>query len=243
MEHVNHLAAEGYAFIPGNYYHTLPGANFDNKDIFLSELEQLKLAYETLTLDPYSPGNRWRGYAQCQRNAQGELCFGHFTPYKQTKKYNPDTGGIVRSYPLLAENITANRLMRAILQDDIAFVEAYERIGPLEELTVGIHLFRYQAGCGTPAYSSPVWLHKDDEDVVFVHLIHASANMLGGDNLIAPNPKNIERVLRLETLFDTLVVNHDKYHAVTPVGCRQPGETALRDIILVTFQRTEEEAA
>ncbi|WP_112288290.1 3(1)-hydroxy-L-isoleucine 4-dioxygenase HilB [Rahnella sp. AN3-3W3] len=243
MEYVNHLAAGGYAFIPGSYYQTLSDVNYDNKDIFLSELEQLKMAYEQLTLDPYSAGNRWRGYAQCRRNEQGELGFGHFTEYKQTKKYNPDTGGIVRHYPLLPENITANRLMQAILQDDIAFVEAYERIGPLEELSVGIHLFRYEAQCDAPAYSSPVWLHKDDEDVVFVHLIHASDNMLGGDNLIAPNPKNIERVLRLEALFDTLVVNHDKYHAVTPIGCRQPGETALRDIILVTFQRTMKEAA
>ncbi|MFU2319230.1 3(1)-hydroxy-L-isoleucine 4-dioxygenase HilB [Rahnella sp. PCH160] len=243
MEHVNHLAAEGYAFIPGSYYQALPEANYENKDTFLSDLEQLKLAYENLTLDPYSPGNRWRGYAQCRRNAQGELSFGQFTAYKQTKKYNPDTGGIIRQYPLLPKNITANRLMQAILQDDIALVEAYERIGPLDELTIGIHLFRYEAQCGSPAYSSPVWLHKDDEDVVFVHLIHASANMLGGDNLIAPNPKNIERVLRLETLFDTLVVNHDKYHAVTPVGCRKPGKTAVRDIILVTFQRNEGEAA
>lgn len=243
MKHVNHLAAEGYAFIPGSYYQALPDTHYENKDIFLSDLEQLKLAYESLTLDPYSPGNRWRGYAQCRRDAEGKLFFGHFTAYKQTKKYNPDTGGIIRQYPLLPENITANRLMQAILQDDIAFVEAYERIGPLEELTVGIHLFRYEAHCDAPAYSSPVWLHKDDEDVVFVHLINASANMLGGDNLIAANPKNIERVLRLETLFDTLVVNHDKYHAVTPVGCREPGETAVRDIILVTFQRTEGEAA
>lgn len=243
MKHVNHLAAEGYAFIPGSYYQALPDTSYDNKDKFLSDLEQLKLAYESLTLDPYSPGNRWRGYAQCRRDAEGKLFFGHFTDYKQTKKYNPDTGGIIRQYPLLPENITANRLMQAILQDDIAFVEAYERIGPLEALTVGIHLFRYEAQCDAPAYSSPVWLHKDDEDVVFVHLINASANMLGGDNLIAPNPKNIERVLRLENLFDTLVVNHDKYHAVTPVGCREPGETAVRDIILVTFQRSEGEAA
>jgi len=30
---------------------------------------------------------------------------------------------------------------------------------------------------------------------------------------------------------------------VTPVGCREPGETAARDIILVTFQRNEEAAA
>lgn len=85
MEYVNHLAAGGYAFIPGSYYQTLPDINCDNKDIFLSELEQLKLAYEKLTLDPYSAGNRWRGYAQCRRNEQGELSFGHFTEYKQTK--------------------------------------------------------------------------------------------------------------------------------------------------------------
>ncbi|WP_234257490.1 2OG-Fe dioxygenase family protein [Pectobacterium sp. IFB5596] len=65
-----------------------------------------------------------------------------------------------------------------------------------------------------------MWLHKDDEDIVFVHLINVSSNMLGGDSLIASHPRGIERVLRLEQLFDTLVVNHDKLHAVTPVNMR-----------------------
>lgn len=73
MKYINHLAAEGYAFIPGSYYQALPGTHYENKDIFLSDLEQLKLAYESLTLDPYSPGNRWRGYAQCRRDAEGKL--------------------------------------------------------------------------------------------------------------------------------------------------------------------------
>ena len=41
MEYVNHLAAGGYAFIPGGYYQTLSDVNYDNKDIFLSELEHL----------------------------------------------------------------------------------------------------------------------------------------------------------------------------------------------------------
>ncbi|MFU2318743.1 hypothetical protein [Rahnella sp. PCH160] len=52
-------------------------------------------------------------------------------------------------------------------------MEAYERIGPLDELTIRHSPVPYEAQCGSPAYSSPVWLHKDDEDVVFVHLIHA----------------------------------------------------------------------
>ncbi|MFU2318742.1 2OG-Fe dioxygenase family protein [Rahnella sp. PCH160] len=90
----------------------MPEANYENKDTFLSDLEQLKLAYENLTLDPYSPGNRWRGYAQCRRNAQGELSFGQFTAYKQTKKIQSGYRGIIRQYPLLPKNITANRLMQ-----------------------------------------------------------------------------------------------------------------------------------
>lgn len=237
MQFAEYLAGQGYAFIPGNYYQTLEHIAFNDKENFLSELETLKQSYERLTLDPYSPGNRWRGYAQCRRDAQGQLHFGKFTPYQQTKAFNPDTGGIVRDYPLLSAHITDNRLLQALLEDDMRLVEAYGRLGPLDQLTIGIHLFRYQASVDAPAYSSPVWLHKDDEDVVFVHLINASPNMVGGDSLIASHPKCIERVLRLEALFDTLVVNHDKYHAVTPVGARD-GD-ALRDIILITFQRNE----
>jgi Uncharacterized protein conserved in bacteria len=240
MQFAEDLAGQGYAFIPGNYYQALENISAD-KEIFLADLETLKLGYEQLTLDPYSPGNRWRGYAQCRRDVQGQLCFGKFTPYKQTKAFNPDTGGIVREYPLLSAQITDNRILRELLEDDIRLVEAYGRIGNLSELTVGIHLFRYQASVDAPAYSSPVWLHKDDEDVVFVHLINASPNMVGGDSLIASHPKCIDRVMRLESLFDTLVVNHDKYHAITPVGARDSSAVAHRDIILITFQRNKPE--
>ncbi|WP_254446291.1 3(1)-hydroxy-L-isoleucine 4-dioxygenase HilB [Pantoea sp. CCBC3-3-1] len=242
MQYAEHLARQGYAFIPGKHYQSLDNMQFDNKESFVNELETFKKGFEELTLDPYSPGNRWRGYAQCQKNDKGEMLFGKFTPYKQTKAYNPDTGGIVRDYPLLPENITNNRLLQALLEDDFRLVEAYERFAPLESLTVGIHLFRYEAAVDAPAYSSPVWLHKDDEDVVFVHLVNASPNMLGGDSLIASHPRCIERVLRLEHLFDTLVVNHDKLHAVTPVGTREDSGVAQRDIVLITFQRNEQDA-
>ncbi|PHM48863.1 3(1)-hydroxy-L-isoleucine 4-dioxygenase HilB [Xenorhabdus miraniensis] len=232
--YINHLSSEGYSYIPGEYYTNLNEINKYIKDNYLQELRN---GYNNLTLDPYSLGNRWRGYSQCKQLEDGTLIFGHFTPYKQTKKYNPDTGDIVRNYPLLPKSITENIILQFLLKDDIRFIEKYGKIGNLNNLTIGIHLFRYQAKFDSPAYSSPVWLHKDDEDVVFVHLINSSSNMLGGDNLIASTPKKIERVLRLQNPFDTLVVNHDKYHAVTPVGCSINGEIATRDIILVTFQK------
>ncbi|WP_340617313.1 3(1)-hydroxy-L-isoleucine 4-dioxygenase HilB [Xenorhabdus entomophaga] len=234
--YINHLSSEGYSYIPGEYYTNLNEINTYVKNDYLQELRN---GYNNLTLDPYSLGNRLRGYSQCKRLEDETLIFGHFTPYKQTKKYNPDTGDIVRNYPLLPKSITENIILQFLLKDDIRFIEKYGKIGKLNNLTIGIHLFRYQAKFDSPAYSSPVWLHKDDEDVVFVHLINSSSNMLGGDNLIASTPKKIERVLRLQNPFDTLVVNHDKYHAVTPVGCSINGEIATRDIILVTFQKVD----
>lgn len=237
MEYFRQLSEQGYAFIPGQYYIFLNDAKFEHEEDFHNDLMILRNGFDSLMLDPYSPGQRWRGYAQCRRNDDKEFVFGHFTPYQQTKKYNQDTGGIIREYPLLSDEITKNRIVQTILNDDIKLVESYGKIGSLEDLTVGIHLFRYKAEVGAPAYSSPVWLHKDDEDVVFVHLINASENMLGGDNIIATGPRDIEQVIRLENIFDTLVVNHDKYHAVTPVGARDGTGVARRDIILITFQR------
>ncbi|MBD2786223.1 2OG-Fe dioxygenase family protein [Xenorhabdus sp. DI] len=232
--YIKHLSSEGYSYIPSEYYKSLEGISESVQNDYL---QNLKNGYSHLTLDPYSPGNRWRGYIQCKRLEDGTLIFDHFIPYKQTKKYNPDTGDIVRNYPILPKSITENIILKSLLKDDIRFIEKYEKIGHIDDLTIGIHLFRYQAKFDSPAYSSPLWLHKDDEDVVFIHLISSSSNMLGGDNLIASTPKTIERVLRLQNSFDTIVVNHDKYHAVTPVGCSINGEIATRDIILVTFQK------
>ncbi len=130
-----------------------------------------------------------------------------------------------------------------LIKNDIAFVNKYKEIGLPSETLIWIHLFRYKATEDAPAFSSPMWLHKDDEDVVFVHLIDSSKNMLGGESLIATDAKNIERVIKLEEVFDTLVVNHKKFHAVTPVGCRaiSSEDFSTRDIILVTFQKVRKD--
>lgn len=244
MEHCNHLANHGYSFIPSDYYKSLPEINSVTEGRFTPDLESLRNNYIGLQLDPYSPGNRYRSYAQCRLDDAGNLEFGHFSEYKQTKLYNPDTGGIIREYPMIHQEVLRNPIFQALLKDDIAFVNKYKELGDTSDNVIGVHLFRYKATATAPAFSSPVWLHKDDEDVVFVHLIDYSSNVLGGESLIATDARHIERVIRLENVFDTVVVNHKKYHAVTPVGCRAVSEAdfSTRDIILVTFQKAQNPA-
>ncbi|GAA3635384.1 2OG-Fe dioxygenase family protein [Kineosporia mesophila] len=237
--YVDTLATQGYAHIPADHYydtvfreHSLEGLRAD----YLA----LESEFGRGQLDPYSPGSRYRSYAQLRVDpGSADFEYGLFEQYRQTKAYNPDTGGVVREYPLISPELQENRLLRRLLRSDVEFLRAYPRVdADPSQLSVGLHLFRYLAYAGEPAYSSPNWLHKDDETVVFIHLVGLSGNVVGGDNLIAPNAKRFENVLRLTDPFDTLVVNQDKLHAVTPIGTtsRNPVAPARRDILLVTFQ-------
>lgn len=238
-EYAKDLELNGYAFIPSRFYFTRVLQKRDTDEL-RSEYLQLEAEFGNLELDPYSRGNRYRKYAQLRIDPQStDFEYGIFEPYQQTAKYNADTGGIVREYSLIGEKLQQNRMLAEILKSDINFVRAYSRLeGDPSEFMVGLHLFRYLAYRDDPAYSSPNWLHKDDENVVFVHLVGRSGNIVGGDNVIAPDAKRFETVLSLRDTFDTLVVNHDKLHAVTPVGTNSANAVvpARRDILLVTFQ-------
>lgn len=241
-EYATALARDGYAHIPADFYHRTVLRERELPDVRADYLG-LEAEFALGELDPYSPGNRYRRYAQLRvEPGSTEFEYGLFEKYRQTRKYNADTGGIVREYPLISPELQENLLLRQLLRSDIEFLRAYPRIDDdPAELMVGLHLFRYLAYPDDPAYSSPNWLHKDDENVVFVHLVGLSGNVIGGDNVIAPNAKKFETVLRLTEVFDTLVVNHDKLHAVTPIGTsgHNPVAPARRDILLVTFQVRE----
>lgn len=196
----------------------------------------LKDAFNHLTLDLYSTGNRYRNYIQVSFSANNEILFGKFEDYLQTKQFNPITGGVIRNYPDIDISVLTNKIFLEILNSDIELVNNIKRLPPPSDMLIGIHLFRYRATLKTPSFSSPSWLHKDDEDIVFVHLIDKSESMLGGENIVATDAQSIERV---NQFLDTFVVNHHKFHAVTPISPTQSHQDTYvyRDVILVTFQQ------
>jgi hypothetical protein len=241
-QNAKYLLNNGYCFIPGVYYEKMFIKNSLSEEDYSMELEGLRQGFVGLKIDPYSPGNRYRSHIQCRLGDRDSFIFGHFVDYLQTPEYNPDTGGIVRSYPPIDDRILNNKLFKFMFLNDVSIIDEYKIIGSPKDLNISVHLFRYEATAVSPAYSSPLWLHKDDEDIVFVHWVAVTKNMLGGDSIIASNPKIVERVFRLENIFDTLVVTHGKFHAVTPIGCRsnEASEVSTRDVILVTFQKANQ---
>jgi hypothetical protein len=155
--------------------------------------------------------------------------------YFQTAKSNIVDGGKIRQFAIMNKNVIELAIMKNIIQFNLSVIKKFTPLIDCHELTFGLHFIQYKANQYDASYSSPDYLHIDDEPLVFVHLLHLTENAWGGDNLIADiETKTISNVIRLEKPLETVLLTRDYYHAVTPLGSRE-GE-ARRDILLFTVE-------
>jgi hypothetical protein len=217
---------KGYCFITPDFY---------LKQDVISSLHDLKKIFdEELIEDGYQ--FRKRAYLKLQWNQQSNLMALHKDQrYFQTAISNNVDGGKVRQFKIMPEKILEIPILKNILNKNLNLINQSPLFSSEEKLNIGMHFIRYQANSDMASFSSPAWLHKDDEPLVFVHLINLSRTALGGDNLIADDhTKNVTQVIRLEDDLETLVLNRNVYHAVTPLGSKKG--TATRDVILFTVE-------
>lgn len=217
---------KGYQFIQPDYY-----LNEDN----FSSVHDLKKIYDQ---DLQNDGSdlRKRAYLKIEWNVYEKKIFiPENQAYYQTAASNQVDGGYVRQFKTLNKEVLTIPIIKSILSKNLALIKSYQPLCNLENLTIGMHFIRYRANENMASYSSPDWLHKDDEPLVFVHLINLSKSALGGDNLIADSDsKKIKRVIRLENDMETIVINKNVYHAVTPLGSKKG--IAVRDVMLFTVE-------
>jgi hypothetical protein len=157
--------------------------------------------------------------------------------YFQSANSNVMDGGKVRQFAVMDSKILELSIMQNVFNKNLSIMKGIDELMEHKELVIGLHFIQYKTNQFGASYSSPVWLHIDDEPLVFVHLLNLTPNALGGDNLIADlSTKEITHVARLEQPFETLMLTREYYHAVTPLGARE-GE-ARRDILLFTVEPT-----
>ena len=164
--------------------------------------------------------------------------------YFQTAASNTADGGKVRQFAVMDKRILDLSVMKNVIHSNLKIIKQFSPLKHFQELTLGLHFIQYKVSQYGASYSSPDYLHRDDEPLVFVHLLNLSSNAWGGDNLIADlKTREITNVVRLEKPFDTLMLTREYYHAVTALGARE-GE-ARRDILLFTVEpgETQMEAA
>lgn len=202
---------------------------------FCSDTKILQTEFNGLALDA-SPGSRYRAYLKLVWNRQSNVIrIPDDQCYYQTPDANCQDGGRVRKFQMVRNEILQNSSFQKIIMANLEFIRWQPNFHAYTEFALGVHFIRYQAEQDKTAFSSPIWLHVDDEPLVFVHLIYASSNLIGGDNILANLNEDIQGVVRLEKFMDTLILNRNIRHAVTPMGSN--GGTAVRDVILFTVEK------
>lgn len=191
-------------------------------------------------LDP-KPGRRWRSHTKLLIDSTDQLTRVSHGPYHQSKDYNHDDGGEQRLFRAIGEDVLTSRTLDYLIRFTARVArrtvpDVFEREGAAG---VGLHMISYRPGADGPAFSSPVWRHRDDEPFVAVILCGLSANLGGGDNLIFPGDgkeRIISHAFKLRTPFEMLLLtNTQSWHAVTPMYSTD-GAPARRDVLLITFQ-------
>src|SRR3990167_904354 len=216
----------GFQYIPPGFYM--------NEQI-APTVEDVKKQYDTeLVRDGDSL--RKRAYMKLYwERASGDIRLADSQLYFQTHASNHLDGGKPRQFKVMNKTIIDVPVIQQILSKNMALVEQYEPLKTEETLTIGLHFIRYLVDERKASCSSPPWLHRDDEPLVFIHLIYLADTAIGGDNLIASGKDmQVSHVIRLEKELETLVLNRNVYHAVTPLGSRK--NIATRDILLFTVE-------
>ncbi|KPN13313.1 hypothetical protein AKG37_13315 [Bacillus australimaris] len=223
--YASYLKENGYSYIPAEFY---------QKKTTDDEVRELQLTYDALKADPKG-GGRYRAHSRYILAPDSDtLELDPDNGYFQSKEYNYDDGGIVRKFDKISDEFLQHPVTQQMIHSNVEMARQTNFVDWGKEVIVGLHQVRYQVTPDAPSYSSPIWLHRDDEPLVFVHLFQLSEDAIGGDNLIAPSVKQIDKVLRLTDPLETLALGQKVFHAVTPVGTAN-ADGAHRDILLVTF--------
>jgi L-isoleucine 4-hydroxylase len=220
----NAIAENGYGHLRSKVY-------VEPED--LSELLQFQASYFKLPADE-NGGNRSRAY-RCLNYDNGVITECITQGYSQSAEYNYTDGGKVRRFAPIDYEIMKLPFIRKVIDMNIDIAKQIGDVDFNQLVKIGVHQVRYSPTAGCPSFSSPPWIHKDDEPIVFIHMVNISGNAIGGDSIIAQTRNTYEAVIRMVEPMETLCVTKKHFHAVTPLGVSQ-GEIAYRDILLITFQ-------
>ncbi|MCY8463517.1 2OG-Fe dioxygenase family protein [Bacillus atrophaeus] len=225
FNYASFLLENGYSYIPADFYQQ----KTEN-----TAVRELQTTYDALKADPKG-GGRYRAHSRYILAPNSDtLELDPDNGYFQSKEYNYDDGGTVRQFEKISDEFLLHPVTQYMINTNVEIARQTDLVEWEKEVIVGLHQIRYHVTPDAPSYSSPIWLHRDDEPLVFVHLFKLSEDAIGGDNLIAPSVKQIDKVLRLTHPLETIALGQKVFHAVTPVGTANE-DGAHRDILLVTF--------
>jgi hypothetical protein len=204
----------------------------------LSDWNAFRDSWNDLALDTYmADGGRYRRrrHAVFAATPSGIVRLPHQAHY-QTVEYNRLHGGIERWFEPIAPAIGGGDTMRAVLACSRAI---FEGLSPVREWRVEVHQFRIEAREGERGKPTPEGVHRDGVDYVIVLLIDRSNVTSGVTSVYALDGRQLGSFTLTAALDAALLDDARVAHGVTAISPLDPSKPAHRDVLVVTWVKSE----
>ena len=188
-------------------------------------------SWNDLPLDGFmADGGRYRRrrFAAFSASADGVKRKAH-QPHWQSRDYNPLNGGVQRWFEPVTDTITDHPVTQGVIR---AGLDLFGTAGWHVEL----HQFRIEAREGEAGQPTPEGMHRDGVDWVIVMLVDRTNVDRGVTDIYAPDGTSLGAFTLTKPGDAVFLDDHRVLHGVTPIQPVDPGQPALRDVLVVTFR-------
>jgi hypothetical protein len=227
------LRADGYRFVRSAEMHGLleqAGA--------LTDWPEFAAAWDDLGPDTYmADGGRYRK----RRHAAFAVTASGITrqpaqPHFQSRDYNTLNGGIERWFEPVTERAGSSASLTTVLM----FCRTlFGMVSPERAWHVEVHQFRIEARRGEAGRPTPEGLHRDGVDYVLVLLVNRTNIASGMTSVHDLAGRQLGEFTLTHPLDAALVDDARVLHGVTPVEPLDPTMSGHRDVLVVTFRRSQ----
>lgn len=206
----------------------------------LSDWEAFAAGWDRLQPDTYmADGGRYRRrrHAVFSADDHGPIRREAHQAHYQGLDYNTLNGGVERWFEPVEPTLAGGPSCLALLRSCRA---AFSTLAPSKSpWKIEMHQFRIEAKVGTAGKPTPEGMHRDGVDFVMVMMIKRT-NIQSGETITTDANGNQLGQFTLTQPFDTVLLDdHCVFHGVTPVEPVDPALPAHRDVLVVTFRRTD----
>jgi hypothetical protein len=210
----------------------------------LSDWPEFAASWNDLRVDPYLVDGarfRKRRFGVFDADSAGHVWRQPHQPHFQHRDYNKLFGGIERWFEPIATEIASGQTLQTIVR---FCARCFGGLAPdVARWRVEVHQFRIEARSDAPGQPTPEGVHRDGVDYVLVLLV-ARANIADGVTSVYDRDGRVLGSFTLADPFDATLVDDNRVaHGVTPVAPVDPSLPAHRDVLVVTFRRSNPEAA
>jgi hypothetical protein len=197
-------------------------------------------SWNNLEIDPYmADGGRYRRrrHAVYRALPAGAIAREPARPHFQALDYNPLNGGVARWFAPVTPEVGGGPSMSTILEFSRAL---FSRLAPLtRQWAIEVHQFRIEARPDAEGRPTPEGMHRDGVDYVLVLLVNRRNIASGTTAILAPDGRELGRFTLTQPLDAALVDDSRVSHGVTPVHSLDASAPAYRDVLVVTFKKTD----